>query len=196
MMLIITSAMGSPKAIVLVNGKRKSGKDYFASSLRDTLSFSSQIIHLSNEIKREYATLHNLDYEELLTDSPYKDKYRKEMIALGESRRNEDPSYYCHLATQHATADIWIIVDNRRETDIKYFKTNYPQKCLVIRVTADESVRINRGWSYKTGVDDVVSECGLDEYPHDIVIVNDGSGSDNFPEKLTAVVEWCNGIAS
>ena len=183
--------MSIPSAIVLINGKRKSGKDFFASKLAEELGNACEILHLSNEIKREYATLHKLNYELLLTDSPYKDKYRTAMIALGESRRTADPSHYCRLTTQHATAIIWIIVDNRRVSDMEYFTSAYPGKCVVVRVTASEEVRRTRGWVWKEGVDDVESECGLDGYTPDVLVNNEGEDCGVFNERLKEVVVWC-----
>ena len=38
---------------------------------------------------------HNLDYEELLSAGPYKEKHRLDMIRWGEERRNTDPGYFC-----------------------------------------------------------------------------------------------------
>lgn len=180
-----------PAAIVLLNGKRKCGKDYFAEILAQGLGDVSKILHLSEEIKREYAQLHSLDYELLLTDSPYKDTYRTEMIALGESRRNADPGHYCRLATQHCVAPVWIIVDNRRQSDIAFFKSTYPQDvCLVVRITADDDVRKERGWVWKSGVDNVESECGLDDYPPDVVVRNNGGDETEFQACVGKVKDW------
>ena len=185
--------MAEPTSIILINGKRKCGKDYLATKIQEKISSDvCEILHLSIEIKREYAQLHNLDFKELLTDSPYKDLYRREMIALGESRRNADPGHYCRLATKHASKQCWIIVDNRRETDIEYFKSHYPDKCLVVRVTALEEVRKERGWVWKSGVDDAVSECGLDKYQSDVVVRNNGEKEDEFEKSLDFVVSWIN----
>ena len=184
---------GIPSAIVLVNGKRKCGKDFFATYLSKILGSVSEILHLSNEIKREYAQLYDLDYELLLTDSPYKDQYRKEMIALGESKRNADPSHYCRLATKHSLVPVWIIVDNRRETDIKFFRHSYPQKCIVVRVTACDEIRQTRGWVWKSGVDDVESECGLDDYTSEIVVTNNGGDGLQFQDNVEKVRDWVLG---
>ena len=183
--------MIEPSAIVLINGKRKCGKDYLASRITDKLGAAvCDILHLSTEIKREYAKLNNLDFELLLTDSPYKEVYRKEMIALGEFCRAADPGHYCRLATKRALKQCWLVVDNRRETDIEYFKSCYPGKCLVVRVSASEEVRKGRGWVWKSGVDDVTSECGLDNYRPDITVCNDGVPDDEFSDGLNFVVNW------
>ena len=185
--------MTEPTSIILINGKRKCGKDYLATKIQEKIgSDVCEILHLSIEIKREYAQLHNLNFEELLTDSPYKDVYRKEMIVLGESRRNADPGHYCRLATKHASKQCWIVTDNRRETDIQYFKSQYPDKCLVVRVTASEEVRKERGWVWKSGVDDAVSECGLDRCQYDVVVTNNPEKEEEFETSVNFVVSWIN----
>ena len=142
------------------------------------------------EIKREYAQLNNLDFKLLLSDSPYKDIYRKEMIKLEECKRNADPGHYCRLAAAQASKPCWIVVDNRRETDLVYFKSQYPDKCLVVRVRASEEVRAKRGWRWKEGVDNVTSECGLDHYPWDVVVTNNAEEGDGFQDRLREVVQW------
>ncbi|XP_063674624.1 phosphomevalonate kinase-like [Bolinopsis microptera] len=184
--------MSEPCAIILINGKRKCGKDYLALELVENLGPAvCETLHLSTEIKREYAQLNNLDFSLLLTDSPYKDVYRKEMIALGEARRGADPGHYCRLATEHGSKQCWVVVDNRRETDIEYFKQQYPGKCIVVRVTASEEIRRKRGWSWKSGVDDAESECGLDKHVPDIPVCNNGDIlSDGFLESVELVVRW------
>lgn len=68
-----------------------------------------------------------------------------------------------------------IISDIRRKTDIKFFRDNgYHIK--TVRVNAGEVVRQSRGWRFECGVDDVQSECDLDEHGDwDLVIENDDS---------------------
>lgn len=183
--------MTEPSAIILINGKRKCGKDFLASRIIEQLGPEvAETLHLSLEIKREYAQLHDLDFQLLLTDAPYKDTYRTEMIKLGEARRNVDPGHYCRLAAVQASKPCWIIVDNRRETDIAHFKSQYPGRCLVVRVCAREDVRRERGWVWKDGVDNVTSECGLDQYPWDVKVTNNGEQADEFQDKLQEVVRW------
>jgi len=52
------------------------------------------------------------------------------------------------------TADskpVWIVSDVRRRTDICWFRENYGEAVRTIRVTADDDVRISRGWTYTPG---------------------------------------------
>lgn len=56
---------------------------------------------------------------------------------------------------------------------MKYFREHYKNKVTTIRLTCPEIVRAERGWIYTAGVDDIESECGLDDYDQwDLVIEN------------------------
>ncbi len=94
------------------------------------------------------------------------------MIKWSEDIRSKDPAYFCSLATKNADKLVWIISDCRRLTDMEYFTSNY--KCIAIRVQANDDVRKKRGWIYTPGIDDAPSECGLDMYPCDCHVTNDG----------------------
>jgi phosphomevalonate kinase len=66
------------KKIVLLSGKRKSGKDYIGEKLAEKLQ--ALLLHLSEPLKLEYARLHQISGEQLLNSSSYKETYRKDMI--------------------------------------------------------------------------------------------------------------------
>ena len=64
--------------IVMISGKRKSGKDFLASKLYKHFGEDNvSIIRLSAPLKKAFATENNLDYENLLTSGMYKELYRK-----------------------------------------------------------------------------------------------------------------------
>ena len=75
-----------PNLILIVSGKRKTGKDYICQKMVDHLEnnfndfISIKVITLSSPLKKMYAIEHNLDYEKLLDSSDYKENYRKDMI--------------------------------------------------------------------------------------------------------------------
>jgi phosphomevalonate kinase len=66
------------KKVVLLSGKRKCGKDYIGEKLVDQLQ--GILLHLSEPLKLEYAQLHQINGEQLLNSSSYKETYRKDMI--------------------------------------------------------------------------------------------------------------------
>jgi len=70
------------KKIVLLSGKRKSGKDYIGEILADKLQ--AVLLHLSEPLKLEYARLYQINGEQLLNSSSYKENYRKDMIKYND----------------------------------------------------------------------------------------------------------------
>lgn len=66
-----------------------------------------------------------------------------------------------------------IVSDIRRKTDIKFFR-DHGYNIKTIR--ADDEVRKARGWIFGDGVDNVQSECDLDDvHQWDLKIENDGT---------------------
>uniref|UniRef100_A0A8B9KWP5 Phosphomevalonate kinase n=1 Tax=Astyanax mexicanus TaxID=7994 RepID=A0A8B9KWP5_ASTMX len=121
---------------------------------------------------------HGLDYSELLSAGQYKEKYRADMIQWGESKRLEDPGFFCRLAICGATQPVWIVSDCRRMSDLQWFWKEYPQQCVSVRVEASEQTRTQRGWKFTAGVDDAESECGLDQgVKFDRTVNNDGDAA-------------------
>lgn len=74
-----------------------------------------------------------------------------------------------------AEKPIVIVSDIRRKTDIKYFREE-KLNIKTIRIEASDEVRKERGWIFENGVDNVQSECDLDDFNHwDYQITNDGT---------------------
>jgi len=155
-----------PEAIIILSGKRKSGKDFIAVALKNVIGNDKcGIIRLSAPLKRQYAHENGLDFAKLLSSNAYKELYREDMIKWGEDKRNSDPGYFCSISVQEDNDQkIWIVSDARRLTDITYFETNFPNcKILLVRINASKAIRKVRGWVYTSGIDDQESECGLDK---------------------------------
>ncbi|CAL1529701.1 unnamed protein product [Lymnaea stagnalis] len=167
-----------PKAVIILSGKRKSGKDYISDLILHRLGTNNcAILRLSGPLKKQYAKDHNLDYERLLDASEYKEQFRQDMICWGEEKRNQDPGFFCRLATENESSqkEIWIISDARRQSDVEYFKENYRKAALTVRVHSNIDVREQRGFVFTQGIDDAESECGLDVgVDWDIIIQNNG----------------------
>lgn len=136
---------------------------------------SCEIVRISEPIKRFWAEKNKLDLSELLSDGAYKENHRKQMIEWSDERRKEDYGIFCRDAMSKSTKGICIVSDIRRMNDVKYFRETYGDKLILIRIVCEDSVRISRGWTFQAGVDDIESECGLDDFQDwDLVIVNDG----------------------
>ena len=74
--------------VILLSGKRKSGKDFVAERLLPALQGSDAVIlRLSGPLKKCYAEQHDLDYAKLMSSDGYKEKYRRDMIRWSEEIR-------------------------------------------------------------------------------------------------------------
>lgn len=154
-------------------------------------------MRISEPIKSEWASKMQLDLQKLLSDGPYKEKYRKDMIAWSDKVRQQDYGFFCKSAIENgepvttiynavhslhikhffiADSEIIIVSDIRRKNDIRYFKEKYDDKVFTIRLTCPDNIRNERGYIYTQDIDDIESECGLDSYDKwDLVLENDNS---------------------
>ncbi|KAL9823287.1 phosphomevalonate kinase [Geothlypis trichas] len=168
--------MAAPRSVLLLSGKRKSGKDFVAEELRSRLGPDvCTILRLSGPLKEQYAKEHGLDFERLLDASAYKERFRQDMIRWGEEKRRADPGFFCRAAVRGALQPVWVVSDTRRLSDVEWFRDTYGDVVQTVRVVATEETRKRRNWVFVTGVDDAESECGLDQgVAFDWVITNDG----------------------
>ncbi|XP_068271058.1 phosphomevalonate kinase isoform X2 [Nyctibius grandis] len=168
--------MAAPRAVLLLSGKRKSGKDFVAEELRGRLGPDvCTVLRLSGPLKEQYAKEHGLDFQRLLDASAYKETYRQDMIRWGEEKRRADPGFFCRAAVEGAAQPVWVVSDTRRLSDVEWFRDVYGAAVQTVRVVATEETRKRRNWAFVTGVDDAESECGLDQgVTFDWVITNDG----------------------
>lgn len=110
-----------------------------------------------------------------MSDGAYKEEYRKEMIDWSNEMRSKDYGVFCREASKSISKPTVIVSDIRRKTDIKYFRETFGSKVHLIRIKCDDCVREERGWKFQEGVDDIQSECDLDDWSDwDLVIENSG----------------------
>ncbi|CAF2119139.1 unnamed protein product [Rotaria magnacalcarata] len=188
------SKYSNVKKILLLSGKRKSGKDYIGEKLAEQLQ--AVLLHLSEPLKLEYARINQINGEQLLDSSSYKENYRKDMIRWGEEKRNEDPSIFCRLTIEQkhemcSLNPIWIICDIRRYTDIDFFQKYFPDRLLLVRIEASIDKRKMRGWIFTSNIDDSESECQLDKNVQ-WTFVFSNNDSDSFHEQMNNLIEMIN----
>lgn len=84
---------------------------------------------------------------------------------------------------------IVILSDIRRKTDIEFFR-KHRYNIKTVRINASEEVRRIRGWVFEGGVDDVQSECDLDDVTQwDLTIENDGTNDvEVILEKILSLI--------
>ncbi|XP_063296163.1 phosphomevalonate kinase [Pelobates fuscus] len=183
--------MEGPHLVLVFSGKRKSGKDYVTELIRERLGPDTcAVLRLSGPLKEQYAQEKGLDFQRLLDASEYKEKYRADMIAWGEERRNADPGFFCRIIIQGVTQLVWIVSDARRKSDIDWFLSSYGAVTQTVRVVASEETRKARGWIYTPDIDDADSECGLDQgTSFDWVITNNGD-QESLDEQLHKLMDF------
>ncbi|XP_042371048.1 phosphomevalonate kinase [Plectropomus leopardus] len=186
-----------PKLVLVFSGKRKSGKDYVTDLIQERLgSDVCCILRLSGPLKQQYAQEHGLDLDQLLGPGVYKEQYRADMIRWGETRRRQDPGFFCRLATRAARQPVWVVSDARRLSDLQWFWSEFPGQTQSVRVQCSEKTRKQRGWSFSPGVDDAESECGLDSgVEFDWLITNDADAP-SLEEQLQPILKLAEEAAS
>lgn len=196
-----------PKLILILSGKRKSGKDFIENLLLDKFSNKILSFRISGPIKKEFARQFELDYEQLLSDSSYKENYRRMMVHWSEKVRKHDAHYFLRLSILDAFEErkkkmgarfdcpIWLLNDARRPTDLHYFLADSSEvnldncQIITIRVVANNQVRSSRGWTYKAGIDDQTTECGLDNYDDWNYKIYNDTTPENALKQLSPVLE-------
>ncbi|KAM3614559.1 uncharacterized protein V6R79_016110 [Siganus canaliculatus] len=211
-----------PRLVLVFSGKRKSGKDYVTDLIHERLGADlCCVLRLSGPLKQQYAQVrptpglimachhgylfvmlvlvaqeHGLDLSQLLGPGPYKERYRAEMIRWGESRRQQDPGFFCRLATREARRPVWVVSDARRLSDLQWFWSEFPRQTRSVRVQSSEATRAQRGWSFTTGVDDAESECGLDSgVDFDWLITNEADAP-SLEEQLQPILKLAAAAAA
>lgn len=182
--------VSKPRLVLVFSGKRKSGKDYVTDWIQERLGGDvCCVLRLSGPLKQQYAQEHGLDLDQLLGPGPYKEQYRADMIRWGESRRNQDPGFFCRLATREARQPVWMVSDARRPSDLQWFRSEFPQQTRTVRVQCSEQTRKQRGWSFTAGVDDAESECGLDDHVKFDWIVTNDADAPSLQEQLRPILK-------
>ncbi|XP_024117877.2 phosphomevalonate kinase isoform X1 [Oryzias melastigma] len=186
-----------PELVLVFSGKRKSGKDYITDLISDRLGPAvCSVLRLSGPLKKQYAQEHGLDLDQLLGPGPYKEQYRADMILWGEARRSQDPGFFCRLATAGAAQPVWVVSDARRLSDLQWFRSEFTQQTVSVRVQCSNETRQKRGWSFTPGVDDAESECGLDEGVHFDWVITNEAAAPPLDEQLQPILDLARKAAA
>lgn len=178
-----------PQIILLFSGKRKSGKDFITTHLQKSLGNKCDVLKISHPIKSHFAKEKNLNLNDLLGDGEYKEQYRLDMINWSDEMRAQDYGYFCQRACQDAAdKPIWIVSDIRRKNDIRWFKETYGDLVRSIRISADLTTRQQRGFIFKPSIDNLASECDLDDYDDWNLIIDNSEGKQTLDEQLGLIL--------
>lgn len=177
---------GQPKGLwILVSGKRYAGKDTVADILKSIIGRHAERLSFAAAVKRECANGHKLDFEKLMTNTPYKEQHRQLLIDHGKRMREIDPDYWIKATVAGAIqtpATSHIVSDWRFPNEYTTLAALTDKHVIRIRVVASDESRRARGW-VPSPVDADSSECSLDGYNDVITVANNGS-----PTELNDIV--------
>lgn len=192
----------NPKFVIILSGKRKCGKDFVGHLLQQKIGPRLIAFRIAEPIKSRFAKNHNLNLEQLMSSSDYKEKYRQEMVKWSEEVRKSDSDYFLKIAIQESQSNkypIWMLTDARRLTDVHYFKNNIKfqnSKIISLRITASDQTRKRRGWEFTDGIDNAETECGLDQYNQWDFVVNNDATENDLMIQLQPIIDQINTIAN
>lgn len=188
----------NPRLVIILSGKRKSGKDHISKLIEDHIESSGRssdlvaVLQIASPIKREFANNNELDFGRLLDSSDYKENFRRAMVDWSERyRMNKGWNCFLEQAIREQRAGdraIWILNDARRLCDVEYFDENPDlsrSKIVKLRIESTEDVRASRGWQFVEGIDDRDTERGLDNYNNwTLVIKNNSNDQESLDKEL------------
>lgn len=167
------------KVIILLSGKRYSGKDTVGECLQK-LYPHCKIIALADLVRQEYITTNQLNVkpETLKKNSQIKETHRPGLITLAESRKQQQGLDYWskQLYLKHiksAISGIFVVTDWRFIEEFAFFSEQPDIKVVTVRIEASMETRKSRGFVFNQQTDEGRSEINLDHFPFDVSIIND-----------------------
>ena len=168
--LSIRTNILSPMRVILLSGKRASGKDYIANKIQQSFEKLNWKVHrtsLGILNKQIYAKKHHIDVNRLEKDRCFKEEHRLAMIRHHTDMDKLNPEWAVESVLQSAEdekADILLVSDIRRLKDLEWFQKNSPINPILLRIDADNESRLQRGWDPNPEKDQLPTEVELDEY--------------------------------
>jgi len=189
--------------IILISGKRFSGKDTFAKVLKNILCAklpqkTIKISHFADHLKCKFAKVNDLDLSQLMINGPYKNKHRAKLIEFAQDAKMSDQNIWVKSLTKFITeqnVDITIVPDLRFKhelNEILNFGTNPDTLNVVvtIRMQSSTTIRESRGWAFDEKIDGHISEVELDNFEYfDFVVGNHTNNLENIGAVAMNIVE-------
>ena len=189
--------MDNIKYLIILSGKRHTGKDYVGlvaeRILAEILQTNVKFVHVTTEVKREFAEHAGLDFGLMLTDRSYKEQHRVAMTEYAISQMKQfGENYYNDLFVENVlkktTESTIYIVDCRHQFEIDLYKS-LAIPLVLVRINVNDETRAKRGWKFNAEIDNHRSEIDLDTYESwDYVFDNSTNGLDNLTEFVTNVL--------
>jgi phosphomevalonate kinase len=166
------------KVIVLISGKRKSGKNFFANNLARLLPKDSYaLMAFADVAKLRVAQTYGLDYQRLLHDNDYKEEHRQTLIAYAEAKKTFHGEHVWaeEILTQinDSRATYMIVTDWRFNVELEYLKAHCEWPIITVRISVPLQKWMRRGAIYQQTVDEHPSETELDDFVFDLECSSD-----------------------
>lgn len=185
---IIYPEINYKNIIFSLSGKRYSGKTFLSNHIKEKYP-NIKLCSISESIKYEYSQMHNLDFQKLLHDRNYKEKYRPSMIKFMEGKLSSDPFFWIRKLIEKnldpIKQNILCVTDVRRPKDIEYLQKF--GKHYLIRIKASDSFRQKNGW-IKSIVDQSTSETALDNHIPDVIWHNNDEPVTTILQKINHLI--------
>lgn len=158
-----------PMRVILLSGKRFSGKDFVADKIYKALEKLHWKVHrtsLGILNKKNYAEKCNLDVNQLENDHQFKEQHKLRLVS--QKMNESDPEWAMKSIFENAInekSDILIVSDIRRLEELEWFQKQSPSAPILLRIDADNEAKIKRGWEANPEKDQLTTEVELDNYP-------------------------------
>ena len=182
-----------PKLLVLLSGKRTVGKDFIADLLDCAFSSHGFTVYrsaLGNVNKKLYAEKFGIEVERLFNDRDFKETHRAAMIEHHKQLNAADPEWCLMTVLEAASgSDIMILSDLRTSKDLNWFK-NQEIPVMLLRITASNDARKDRGWVPCPLKDALFTETDLDSYNNWTACWDNSDNSGNGKLLLQTWIEF------
>ena len=194
----MSSFLRRGQVLVMLSGKRGSGKDYVAEVLRTSLRppSSVELFRIGSVTKKMYAAANpDVDFKRLMDDREYKNSHRQQLTNFYTEKRGEDELFELKALQgdlQRCECNTLCVVDLRMKYEVEYFEQNVPQESLLhVRLKSGASARMRRGTAEDTNDPSLhdPTEIDLDDVIPDVEFVNDGDGPKSIMDTLVPIVE-------
>jgi phosphomevalonate kinase len=165
------------KTLILISGKRYSGKTTFSEILKKELNRLNKLVVVEStslDLKKRFCKEMNLNLKRFIVDRDYKEKYREKFTKFVAQFGKED-NLKLFIKRLPINSDFIIINDLRTKYDLEALKNRF--NVISVRINSDNNNRVKRG--YQPGEYDQSSfENELDHEKFDFSVENNGSLKD------------------
>lgn len=187
--------------VLLVSGKRRSGKSEFFKQIKNLVDDSVHVVEMAfaHQLKYMLAERKNMskeDLNKLLYDDEFKEKHRQDLLDLGKEQRAIDKDIFVKGVLKnlyHSSFNeriLYVITDcrlrNEFDLTVKHCMEN-GFDIITVRINATDEARKLHKWVPDPIKDSDISEVNLDDQQFNYTIENNGT-MDQFVQKISPLL--------